>query len=184
MCPFNTKYGSFYNKGITPILSLLRAAVAFDCLSFLAATSTALFLYFGFLTAAASFFLFTVLLAAAAVSCISFLATATTAFFLGFASYNSCLVANLGKALGDVLWSSLVGIIFDSYFLVGYAGGNLVDSLLKAQVAFDLVLAVLSVHLWKSGELYCLDVFCKHADGKYQHSGYCHNLFHNFSFLL
>ena len=154
MCPFNTKYGSFYNKGITPILSLLRAAVAFDCLSFLAtastalflyfsflaaasgfllavllaavafdclsffaATSTALFLYFGFLTAAAACFLFSVLLAAATFSCISFLAAATTAFFLGFASYNSCLVANLGKALGDVLWSSLVGIIFDSYFL-------------------------------------------------------------------
>ena len=117
MCPFNTKYGSFYNKGITPILSLLRAAVAFDCLSFLATASTALFLYFSFL-AAASGFLLAVLLAAAAFSCISFLAAATTAFFLGFACYNSCLVANLGKALGDVLWSSLVGIIFDSYLIL------------------------------------------------------------------
>ena len=83
MCPFNTKYGSFYNKGITPILSLLRAAVAFDCLSFLATASTALFLYFSFL-AAASGFLLAVLLAAAAFSCISFLAAASTAMFLFF----------------------------------------------------------------------------------------------------
>ena len=83
MCPFNTKYGSFYNKGITPILSLLRAAVAFDCLSFLATASTALFLYFSFL-AAVAFFLFAVLLAADAFDCLSFLAATSTALFLFF----------------------------------------------------------------------------------------------------
>lgn len=80
------------------------------------------------------------------------------------------LVAKLAKALDDGIGCGLLSIVGDGDTLLGNVTLNLLDTLLKAEVALDLVLTAGTVHLWLGGYYYGLDVL-GHANHCGQHHG-------------
>ena len=71
---------------------------------------------------------------------------------------DASLVAELLKALLKLLGSSLIGIIFYGYRLVRNRGLDTLDTLLKTEVALNLVLTSRTVHLRGCCENHSLEV--------------------------
>ena len=76
-------------------------------------------------------------------------------FFL----YLLSLIFYLFETFDNILDISFIGIILDGDSLSFEVGDDVFDTFLKTQVALDLLLATLTVHLWIGGNYDGLNVF-------------------------
>jgi hypothetical protein len=80
------------------------------------------------------------------------------------------LITELPETLNDVLGIGLVGIVGDGDALLGDVAVNQLDAFLETEIAFNLVLAAGTVHLWLSGDNDGLNIF-----GHANHCGQYHS---------
>ena len=92
---------------------------------------------------------------------------------------DSSLIAKLLKSFLQLFRIGLAGIISDHYALILHIRLDILDSLLRTQVAFDLVFTVRTMHLRRSREHNSLDItFSKRNHGTEQHGHQQQTLFH------
>jgi len=158
---------------------------------FLAALSFCLIALLALLTLATLAFFLT-MLDIFLVTLLALLTLATLAFFFAMLGiflitllavlfgclFLAGLITELSESLHDLLFIGLIGIVLNGNCLLIDIGLHALDTFLKAQVALNLVLTTLTVHLRHGSQNNSLNVFCK-GDACYEeHRQHHHTLFH------